>query len=102
MQGNGSDAFKTTGRCFSVAAGRIAFTYALKGKSQIGTYVAAYLCHTLSSHQPCVHSLVLPKLNYSNRPSNTQLVKSSAGAWQCTPYEGQSNMQRLTAQGRRW
>ena len=53
MQGSGSDAFKTTGRCFSVAAGRIAFTYALKGKSQIGTYVAAYYpCHTLISIDP--------------------------------------------------
>ena len=31
VQSAGSDAFKTTGRCFSVAAGRIAYTYALKG-----------------------------------------------------------------------
>ena len=31
MQSGGSDAFKTSGRCFSVAAGRIAYTYALKG-----------------------------------------------------------------------
>lgn len=31
MQSAGSDALKTTGRCFSVAAGRIAYTYALKG-----------------------------------------------------------------------
>ena len=35
MQSAGSDAFKTTGRCFSVAAGRIAYTYALKGAPQL-------------------------------------------------------------------
>lgn len=61
MQGTGSNAFKTTGRCFSVAAGRIAFTYALKGTFQIGTYIAAYPCHTLSSHQPCVLYLSCPR-----------------------------------------
>ena len=27
----GSDAYKATGRCFSVASGRISYTYALKG-----------------------------------------------------------------------
>ena len=30
-QVRGSDAYKATGRCFSVAAGRISFTHALKG-----------------------------------------------------------------------
>ena len=30
-QVRGSDAYKATGRCFSVAAGRISFTFALKG-----------------------------------------------------------------------
>lgn len=30
-QVQGSDAYKATGRCFSVAAGRISYTFALKG-----------------------------------------------------------------------
>ena len=33
----GSDAYKATGRCFSVASGRISYTYALKGQLHIDT-----------------------------------------------------------------
>jgi len=53
LQGPGSEAYKTTGRCFSVAAGRVAFTYALKGALPM----SPWLMHVPNLHK-CVRSVM--------------------------------------------
>ena len=45
----GSDTYKATGRCFSVAAGRISYSYGLKGVSQAVTW---HLLHLTGPERP--------------------------------------------------
>ena len=45
----GSEAYKATGRCFSVASGRISYTYALKGLAMV---------HPCSNLQPVTPSFL--------------------------------------------
>ena len=62
----GSEAYKATGRCFSVASGRISFTYALKGglhalqPENLCACCPKCRCHTMAAF-PDVHEWALPQ-----------------------------------------